>query len=116
LHSSDFPRLRIGIGHPQKSQMKGRDHVLSAASGDEGILLTSGEERAIDAIQMLLAQGIEATMNVFNTDPEALARKAEEQERKKREREERARLQRETLEQQSRAKTLDQTSDTSAAS
>lgn len=95
LHTNDFPRLRIGIGHPQHTHMKGRDHVLSAASGEEGILLAQGEERAMAAVEMLLAQGLETTMNTFNTDPEEAARKAEEQARKKREREERARLQRE---------------------
>lgn len=95
LHTSDFPRLRIGIGHPRNSHMQGRDHVLSAASGDEGILLASGEERALQAVEMLLAQGLEATMNTINTDPEEAAQKAEEQARKKREREERARQQRE---------------------
>ncbi|HET8841326.1 MAG TPA: aminoacyl-tRNA hydrolase [Ktedonobacteraceae bacterium] len=100
LHTSDFPRLRVGIGHPRNSSMQGRDHVLSAASGDEGILLASGEERAVDAVQTLLAQGIEATMNTFNTDPEEAARKAEEQARKKREREERARLKQEQAQQQ----------------
>lgn len=93
LHTSDFPRLRVGIGRPKQSQVEGRDHVLSAAHGDEAILLTNGEERAVEAIQMLLAQGIETTMNAVNADPEEAARKAEEQARKKRAREERARLQ-----------------------
>jgi PTH1 family peptidyl-tRNA hydrolase len=111
LHTSDFPRLRIGIGHAQNSHIKGRDHVLSAATGDEGILLASGEARAVEAIQMLLAQGIEVTMNLFNSDPEAAARKAEEQERKKREREERQRQQRASLNE-----SADAASDASAAS
>lgn len=96
LHTSDFPRLRVGIGQPKHSSMKGRDHVLSAANGDEGILLASGEERAVEAVLMLLSQGVEATMNAVNADPEEAARKAEEQARKKREREER--LQREAEE------------------
>lgn len=100
LHTSDFPRLRVGIGHPRNSSMKGRDHVLSAASGDEGILLAEGETRAADAVQMWLAQGIETTMNTFNIDPEEAARKAEEQARKQRERQERARLKREQQPQQ----------------
>ena len=96
LHTSDFPRLRVGIGHPRHSQMQGRDHVLSAASGDEGILLASGEERALQAIEMLLTQGLDLTMNTVNTDPEEAAQKAEEQARKKREREEREQLKRES--------------------
>ena len=100
LHTSDFPRLRVGIGHPKNSRIEGRDHVLSAASGDDGILLAGGEERAVEAVQMLLAQGIQAAMNAFNPDPEEVARRAEEQARKRREREERERLRREEWEQQ----------------
>lgn len=98
LHTSEFPRLRVGIGHPQNSRVQGRDHVLSAASGDEGILLVASEERAVEAVQMLLAQDLATAMNTFNTDPEEAARKAEEQARKKREREERLRLKREAEE------------------
>ena len=91
LHTSDIPRLRVGIGHPKHSSIQGRDHVLSAATGDEGILLATGEERAIEAVQLFLAQGIEIAMNTCNPDPEEVARKAEEQARKKREREEQLR-------------------------
>jgi len=100
LHTSDFPRLRVGIGQPRNSHMKGRDHVLSAAGGDEGILLASGEERALQAVEMLLAQGLDLTMNAINTDPEEAAQKAEEQARKKREREEHERKEREEQAQQ----------------
>ncbi|HEX7734179.1 MAG TPA: aminoacyl-tRNA hydrolase [Ktedonobacteraceae bacterium] len=100
LHTNDFPRLRVGIGHPRNSRVEGRDHVLSKASGDDGILLASGEERAVQAVEMLLAQGLDATMNAVNTDPEEAAQKAAEQERKKREREERARQKREEQSQQ----------------
>jgi peptidyl-tRNA hydrolase, PTH1 family len=100
LHTSDFPRLRVGIGHPRHSNMQGRDHVLSKASGDDGILLASGEERAVQAVTMLLAQGLDSTMNIINTDPEEAAQKAEEQARKKREREERERQKREEQAQQ----------------
>ena len=100
LHTSDFPRLRVGIGQPRNSHVKGRDHVLSAASGDEGILLASGEERAVQAVEMLLAQGLDTTMNTINTDPEEAAQKAEEQARKKSEREERERQRREERAQQ----------------
>ena len=91
LHTSDFPRLRVGIGQPQNSRMQGRDHVLGAATGDDALLLANGEERSVEAVQMLLAQGMDATMNAFNPDPEEVARKAAEQARKKLEREERAR-------------------------
>lgn len=114
LHTSDFPRLRVGIGQPRHSRMPGRDHVLSAARGDDALLLTDGEERAAQAVEMLLAQGLEATMNAVNTDPEEAARKAEEQARKKREREERERQRSEELAQQPLANPAG--SDESAAS
>lgn len=90
LHTSDFPRLRVGIGRPAHARMEGRDHVLSAASGDDAILLTTGEERAAEAVLILLDQGLQAAMNAVNLDPAEAARKAEEQARKKREREARA--------------------------
>ncbi|HEY1354170.1 MAG TPA: aminoacyl-tRNA hydrolase [Ktedonobacteraceae bacterium] len=92
LHTSDFPRLRVGIGRPTHTRMQGRDHVLGAANGDDALLLSSGEERAAQAVQMLLSQGVQTTMNAVNADPEEAARKAEEQARKKQAREERARL------------------------
>jgi PTH1 family peptidyl-tRNA hydrolase len=95
LHTSDFPRLRVGIGRPTHRHMEGRDHVLSAANGDDAILLADGEERAVEATLLLLSQGVQAAMNAINPDPEEMARKAEEQARKKREREERERLRRE---------------------
>ena len=95
LHTSDFPRLRVGIGQPRNSHIQGRDHVLSAAKGDDGILLADGEERATQAVEMLLSQGLDNTMNTVNTDPEEAALKAAEQARKKRERSELA-LQQET--------------------
>jgi peptidyl-tRNA hydrolase, PTH1 family len=112
LHTSDFPRLRVGIGHPRNSHIEGRDHVLSKASGDDGILLASGEERAVQAVEMLLAQGLEVTMNAINSDPEEAAQKAEEQARKKREREERERLKRE---QQAREQDPEASSDDESA-
>lgn len=95
LHTSDFPRLRIGIGKPPNIRLIGGDHVLGKAKGDDSILLTQGEERAVMAVEMLLAQGPEAAMNAVNADPEEAARKAAEQARKKREREERERQKRE---------------------
>jgi len=74
--------------------------VLSAPSGDERILLETGEDRAVDAVEMAITQGLEKTMNVVNTDPEEAARKEAERLRRLKEREERERLRREAEEQQ----------------
>ncbi len=93
LHTDQFPRLRVGIGRPANSHMNTVDYVLGAASGDEGILLETAEDHAVDAVPLILQQGIGAAMNILNADPEAL-RKAEEKRRLQQERREQARLRR----------------------
>ena len=100
LHTNQFPRLRVGIGHPRSSRIQGRDHVLSAPSGDERISLATGEDRAVDAVEMTITEGLDKTMNVVNTDPEEVARKEAERLRRLKEREERERLRREAAQQQ----------------
>ncbi|HJT58266.1 MAG TPA: aminoacyl-tRNA hydrolase [Ktedonobacteraceae bacterium] len=99
LHTNEFPRLRVGIDHPKSSRVRGRDHVLSAPSGDERILLATGEERAVEAIEILITQGLERAMNTVNTDPEEAARKEAERLRRLQQRQERERLRREAEEQ-----------------
>ena len=69
--------------------------MLGVPSTDENILIARAEDRAIEAIRLLITQGIDTTMNLVNIDPEEAQRKAEERERKRREREERNRLKRE---------------------
>ncbi|MBO0778111.1 MAG: aminoacyl-tRNA hydrolase [Ktedonobacteraceae bacterium] len=85
LHTNQFPRLRVGIGRPANQRIDTINYVLGIPSTDERIQLESGEDRAIEAIPMLIQQGIDATMNTINIDPEA-QRKAEEQRRLRQER------------------------------
>ena len=99
LHTNQFPRLRVGIGHPTNSRMDGADHVLSAPKSDERILLDAGEDRAVEAVQMVIAEGVEKTMNVVNADPEEQQKAAERQLRQK-ERRERARLSQEAAQEE----------------
>src|SRR5215467_4879750 len=95
LHTSNFPRLRIGIGRSAKSYIKGKDHVLGVPTHDERELLEIGEDRAVDAIEMVIRQGISSTMNVVNTDPEEAARKEAERIQRLQARQEQARLKQE---------------------
>lgn len=95
LHTNDFPRLRVGIGHPTNSRMNGRDYVLGIPTSDERILLEAGEDRAVEAIQLAITQGIGTTMNLVNADPEEVARKEAARLQRQKERQERARLKRE---------------------
>jgi peptidyl-tRNA hydrolase, PTH1 family len=96
LHTNAFPRLRVGIGHPTNSRMNGRDYVLGIPTSDERILLEAGEDRAVEAIQLAITQGIGTTMNLVNADPEEVARKEAAKLQRQKERQERARLKRET--------------------
>jgi PTH1 family peptidyl-tRNA hydrolase len=69
-----FPRVRIGIGRPNHRGEPTRDpeHVAAWVLGDptpnERRLLDAGVDRAVDAIECALAEGIEAAMNRFNRD------------------------------------------------
>jgi PTH1 family peptidyl-tRNA hydrolase len=62
LHSQDFPRIRIGIGH----QGEAIDHVLSRFSRKEREVIDVAIQQAADALEMILDEGIEAAMNRYN--------------------------------------------------
>ena len=94
LHTNEFPRLRVGIGRPANNRIDGASYVLGTPPLDERILLDTAEDRAVEAIELVITQGINTAMNQVNTDPEAL-RKAEEKRRRQQERREQARLRRE---------------------
>jgi peptidyl-tRNA hydrolase, PTH1 family len=68
LSSEEFPRIRIGIGRSGGRDLV--DHVLSGFRRDEREAIQHAIQRAADAVEHLVAHGIEATMNRFNTaDP-----------------------------------------------
>src|SRR5258708_30633318 len=94
LHTKEFPRLRVGIGRPSNNRMDPTSYVLGIPGGDERILLAIGEDRAVEAIELAITQGINAAMNIVNADPEAEQKRAEKLQRQK-ERQERARSLRE---------------------
>ena len=62
--SSEFPRIRIGIGRSSGGDLV--DHVLSGFRGSERELIDHAIERATDAVEYALAHGVEAAMNRFN--------------------------------------------------
>jgi peptidyl-tRNA hydrolase, PTH1 family len=77
LHTDAIPRLRVGIGRPANHRMDTIQYVLGVPPGDERILLSTSEAQAADAVPMILAQGVEAAMNLLNADPEAQQKQAE---------------------------------------
>jgi peptidyl-tRNA hydrolase, PTH1 family len=65
LGSTDFLRLRIGIGRPPGRQ-SGRDFVLRRPAKAEQDRFDEAVAAAADAIERLVTEGLEATMNVVN--------------------------------------------------
>lgn len=65
LHSPDFVRVRIGIGKPPGRQ-QGADYVLRRPSSRDRQVLEESAERASDAIEQIVVDGLERAMTVVN--------------------------------------------------
>ena len=65
LHSDEFLRVRIGVGKPV-SKEQGADHVLNKFAKRERAEIDVTLERAADAVELILTDGIDAAMNQFN--------------------------------------------------
>lgn len=65
LRSEGFTRIRIGVGRPDRTP-KGGDHVLKRPGRAERGELDRIVDRAADAVEHLLAFGIESAMGAFN--------------------------------------------------
>ena len=65
LHTQDFIRVRIGIGKPPGSR-QGADHVLRRFSKAERKEIDVTLEEAADAVELILAEGVEVAMNRVN--------------------------------------------------
>jgi PTH1 family peptidyl-tRNA hydrolase len=66
LGTGDFYRLRVGIGRPPGRQDPA-DYVLSNYSSTERRELPFQVDRAADAVETLLTQGLERTQQQFNS-------------------------------------------------
>jgi peptidyl-tRNA hydrolase, PTH1 family len=65
IGSPDFPRVKVGIGRPPD----GRDavtHVLGPFEECEGGVIEAAVQRAADAVEALLQEGLETAMNRYN--------------------------------------------------
>jgi PTH1 family peptidyl-tRNA hydrolase len=65
LKSQDFLRVRIGVGKPDSKDV-GKGHVLSRVPRRERALLDVTVVEATDAVEMIIAEGIDATMQRYN--------------------------------------------------
>jgi PTH1 family peptidyl-tRNA hydrolase len=68
LHSSDFVRVRVGIGKPPGRQA-GADFVLRRPGKAARAELDVAVQEAADAVELILQEGAGPAMNRFNTTP-----------------------------------------------
>ena len=83
VRTTQFPRLRIGIGAPGgggdgsgNGDVGSVGHVLGRFGADEQPIAAAAIIRAADAVECLLAEGIDIAMNRYNTDPAPAAQSA----------------------------------------
>ncbi len=68
MGSPDFVRVRVGIGRPQ-GPIDVSAWVLARWNGEEGRLLGPVLDRAADAAEAVLSDGVKDAMNRFNGNP-----------------------------------------------
>ena len=68
LHTTDFLRVRIGVGKPPSAE-QGADHVLSRPSREVRDLLASSVQIAADAVERVARHGIESAMRWCHSLP-----------------------------------------------
>lgn len=65
LGTTDYLRLRVGIGRPSGAQ-SGKNYVLRVPGKADREILGVAVSEAADAVEMLVADGPDATMSVIN--------------------------------------------------
>jgi len=68
LHGDEFLRVRIGVDKPRSKEV-GADHVLDRFSKRDRTAIDVTIEDAADAVELILAEGVDAAMNRYNTRP-----------------------------------------------
>lgn len=67
LQSSEFPRLRLGIGKPSSPE-EGAHHVLASFNPEEKPKIDQAIERAAEGVEIFLLKGPEAAMREVNKE------------------------------------------------
>ena len=65
LHTDGFVRVRIGVGKPPGRE-DGANHVLRRPGKAERVELDVAIEQAADAVEMIVREGVDAAMGVYN--------------------------------------------------
>ncbi len=72
LGTSDFARLRIGVGRPPLA-VDPIDYVLSGFCASELVELKSIFDRVAEGVEVFMRDGVTAAMNVVNVTPNVVA-------------------------------------------
>ncbi len=64
LQKDDFPRVRIGIGKPERGDLK--DFVLRRFGKEESDIISDCLERAAQSVLSIIEEGADKAMNQFN--------------------------------------------------
>ncbi len=65
----DFTRVRVGIGKPEHQDFDGADWVLSRFDSATRGQIDDAVEAASRAVEMIVTDGVQKAMNVFNRRP-----------------------------------------------
>jgi peptidyl-tRNA hydrolase, PTH1 family len=68
LGSAEFIRVRVGVGHPA-GEIDSKDYVLESIGAGEMRALERTAERAAEAVEAAIAEGLERAMSRFNQRP-----------------------------------------------
>jgi peptidyl-tRNA hydrolase, PTH1 family len=63
--TDEFPRLRMGIGHPP-GHMAPPDYVLQDFSNGERAIISETLDRAVEAVLTFVTEGLDMAMNKYN--------------------------------------------------
>ena len=66
LGSDQFPRIKVGVGSPQRADHDIVDWVIGKPMGEDQKVLLQTLEKAAKAVSAFIAQGPEKAMNKFN--------------------------------------------------
>jgi PTH1 family peptidyl-tRNA hydrolase len=70
LGTEEFARLRVGVGRGD-ARRDLADHVLATFDPDERTIVAETVGRAADAVELFMAEGIDAVMNRYNRKEDA---------------------------------------------
>lgn len=66
LGTTNFPRLKVGVGRPAVNPMQTAGYILQQPRGEEKELLEEAEQQATEAARCFLREGVQVAMNRFN--------------------------------------------------